>query len=136
MAKQAIQETVLLKPGEYRVQLLSIDEVESTFDKSGTQFSWAFTLVGGDHSGMELRGYSSTKLTKGLNISKAISWATALLGFEPAFWDIDELLGAEAMATIIPKAGKSDPNRKRNHIDSLAPIPRAQRGRGGGGGGR
>lgn len=119
--KYSVSETVLLKAGEYRVKLNSIDEVESNFSDTG-QLMWTFCLVDQPHAGMEVTGYTSLKMTRGLNESKAIRWATILSGRPVLEFDGEQLFGKEAIATIIPRESKTDSSRKRNHLDGLAPV--------------
>lgn len=118
-----------LPTGEYTCKLLSVEQVDNSFDPEKPQLRWTFEVVqAGPHQGRKITGFSS--LSRSLQ-SKAARWTAALLGRAVApdeSVDLSALTGRHCRCVVILKE-KPD-GSEYSKLDDVKPLRPSAGGQG------
>jgi len=114
------QQYEVLRTGEYRCKVASLEVVESPFEPKREQVKFTLELTDPVHSGRRLTAYCSLSTSPK---AKLIRWAQALLNRTFTAGDalnLADLIGREGVAVVVVKQGDKG---EYNRVEDLLPAP-------------
>ncbi len=114
--KGTVTESKPAPTGDYRVQVVDIEEFEGNF---GPQLRFTLEVVDGPYAGKQIYAWCAAKLS---TRSKLAQWAAALgCPFVPGeMFDTDDLVGRQAIAVVTLESG--DNGNEFNRVQGLRSV--------------